>query len=162
MRLAAILSPLLLALPVRSALAQLEVTVGEPIAVLLTAPGAQAIEGRLTEITDDSIFIARRHRRDVRLARGAVKQLYVSRSDGDNGALGAMVGLEAGILVGGAGGVLVAGPRLVGRMLGGLGGAVAGAMIGLIYGEEIGSHQERKTWIETRWPVAPSTPPAPR
>ena len=74
----------------------------------------------------------------------------------------ALVGLEAGILVGGAGGLLVAGPHLVGRMLGGLGGAVAGAMIGLIYGEEIGSHQQRMIWIEAPWPGASSTPSAPR
>lgn len=161
MRLAAKLFPLLLALPARSALAQLEVTVGEPIEAVLAAPGARAVEGTLTGISDDSIFIARRHRRDVRLARGAVKTLYVSRTDGDNGTSGALVGLQAGILVGGAGGVLVAGPHIVGRMLGGLGGAVAGGMIGLIYGDQIGSQQKRWTWIEARWPVTSAAPSAP-
>src|SRR5512143_218928 len=110
MRLATILMPLLLALPVRSVLAQFAVTVGEPIAVELTAPRVRTIDGTLTGITDDSIFVARRHRRDVRPAGGAVKKLYVSRKDGDMATAGALVGLQAGVLIGGAGGMLVAGP----------------------------------------------------
>lgn len=162
MRLALIFPTVLLVLHTRSALAQDTVSIDSPVMVVLWGARVRAIEGTLTNITDDSIFIARPRQRDVSLARGAVKKLYVSQEEGDMGAAGAVVGLDAGVLVGGVGGALLAGPRAFGRVVGALVGAVAGGMIGLTQGAEIGSRHRSQRWVEVPWPSTPTALSAPR
>ena len=154
MRLALIVPALLFAIPTRSALAQY-VSIGDPIQIELMERPTRWIEGTLAGVTEDSIFVSRQNQSEVRLARGEVKTLYVSREHGDMGEAGAIVGMPAGILLGGIGGALLAGPRVVGRVLGAALGAVVGGGIGLIAGGEIGSHSRTRSWVAIPWPSTP-------
>ena len=49
---------------------------GSPVRVRLAEPSGEMLEGVLGGITDDSVFIQRAERGDVRLARGSVRTLF--------------------------------------------------------------------------------------
>ena len=154
MRLALIVPALFLAIPARPAHAQY-VNVGDTIRIVLEANPLRSIDGTLVGVNADSIFIARSHQVEMRLARDAVKTLYVSRDGGDAGTEGGWTGMPIGFLAGGVGGAIVAGPRLVGRMLGAVGGAVVGAVVGAVTGDAIGSHHRYNVWVAIPWPSTP-------
>ena len=161
MRLALVLPALLLSIPTRPLLAQY-MSIGDPIQIELAERPTTFITGTLAGVTEDSIFVARSQLSDVRLARGEVKTLYVAREHGDMGEAGAIIGMPAGILLGGIGGALLAGPRIVGRVLGGAVGAFVGGGLGLIAGGEIGSREHGQSWVAIPWPSTPIEESPPR
>lgn len=129
--------------------------IGDTIRVALAGTPMRTIDGKLSGVSQDSVFIARSHQPELRLARAEVEGLFVSRDGGDYGVGGGWSGMSFGFFLGGAGGAAVAGPRILGRFLGAVGGAVIGASVGAIAGEAIGSHQRYKTWVAIPWPATP-------
>lgn len=161
MRYALIVSALLFAAPTRPLLAQY-VDIGDTIRIVLEANPLRSIDGKLVGVSADSIFIARSHQSEMRLTRGAVKALYVSRDGGDSGEMGGWSGMSFGFIIGGVGGAILAGPRILGRMLGAVGGAVVGAVAGAVAGDAIGSRQRYNVWVAIPWPSTPLPEPVPR
>ncbi|HET9003979.1 MAG TPA: hypothetical protein VFN39_08255 [Gemmatimonadaceae bacterium] len=158
MRLSLIVGALLLLVPTRALRAQYA-DIGDTIRIVLAGDPIRITEGNLAGVNQDSIFITRAKQPSLRLARGAVKGLFVSRDGGDLGVGGGWAGTSLGFIVGGVGGAAVAGPRIVGRMLGAVGGAVLGMFIGATAGEAIGSHQHYRVWVAIPWPSTPLAEP---
>jgi hypothetical protein len=161
MRLAIILTWSLLAIPTGSLRAQYA-SAGDTIKLSLAEGPLRVIEGTLTGISADSIFVSRDRQTGVRLARVAVRTVYVRREAGDLGGAGGWSGMSFGFLIGTVGGAIAAGPRLVGRMLGAAGGAVVGTIIGATAGEAIGSHEHMYRWVAIPWPSTPVPESSPR
>jgi hypothetical protein len=142
-----------LLLPAAPALGQ-EVFVGSPVRVVLSQPSGRKIAGELIGITDDSIFIARTHRRDVRLSRGSVRALYTGRHNSRDQSTfaGVLMGAPVGMLAGAAAGSILptagSGRRAIGFAAGAAGGIVVGAILGGIIGE----HHPQMEWSRVPWP----------
>ena len=153
MRISTLLVAVLALVPAASASAQ-EIVVGAPVRVELASPRGGRIDGTLTAITDDSIFIARRLRRDVRLARGEVRKVYTGFHNSEEQAAfaGILVGAPTGMLVGATLGAVIptggSGRRLIGGVVGAAGGLVVGAILGGI----VGPHHRMIIWTEAPWP----------
>ena len=154
MRLSLIVPALLLIIPARAVHGQYA-DLGDTIRIALAAEPVRIIDGKLAGVSEDSIFITRSKQPSLRLARGEVKGLFVSRDGGDAGVEGGWAGTSLGFIIGGVGGAVLAGPRILGRMLGAVGGAVLGTLIGATTGEAIGSHQHYQIWVAIPWPTTP-------
>ena len=132
-----------------------EVLVGAPIRIELAQSRGQQIDGELLAITDDSIFIARKHRRDVRVPRARVQTLYTGRHNSPEQAMfaGVLVGAPIGMLAGAAAGVIIPKAGSGRRAIGAVAGAAGGIVVGAILGGIIGEHSPITTWYEVPWPT---------
>ena len=156
MRFVLVVATLLVAVSGRAASAQ-DLFIGDPVMVEFSGERLRRLDGTLTAITADSIFVERHHRRDLRIARGEVRKLYVARNDGDMSLAGALLGIPTGVVVGGFGGAALGGRHVAGQVLGATVGAFAGGIIGLLAGDAIGSRDKLVTWIEAPWTTEPRT-----
>ena len=155
MRISRLIVAVSLLLPAAAASGQ-EIVVGAPVRVELSSPRGGRIDGKLVAITDDSIFIARKFRRDVRLARGDVQRVYtgIHNSEVQAGFAGMLFGAPVGMLVGATAGAIIPKSGSGRRLIGGVAGAAGGLVVGAILGGIIGPHHRMTIWIEAPWPLA--------